>query len=228
MHMPACCRPFWDNRVNALDFICCLSITLNCLATLYFNDKTFIATSGAQKLDGIIVAVHIFAIIAIFVVFTWTSIENHFKTLSVVAISKRVGNAVIKLQKAVIERRDEVLSRLEKQIEARSDKHSDSPVEEQEVTFEQFKIAIQSTLIDDNAPSETILEATFFILKLAQADDDPNDLVMSPEMREALATNLAVKKKLVPSRSCPPSAPHSRPVPGPVPVLPAISCPLFC
>ena len=173
--------------MNILDFVTCVSITLNCLATLYFNDKAFVQTRGVQHLDAILVVVHIICILSIFVVFSWTSIENHFRRLSISAISNRVSQAIITLQQDVLANGAEFARMLDN-----GDKHLETDV----TTFNEFKIATQRSLA--NQPSDNLLEATFFILKLVEADDDPHEEdILSPQMREQLASDTGVRTDYV-------------------------------
>jgi hypothetical protein len=140
-----------------------------------------------QSLDAILVVVHIICILLIFVVFLWTSIENHFRSLSISAISNRVSQAIITLQQEVLANRAQFARVLDN-----GDKHLETAV----TTFNEFKIATQRSLASQ--PSDNLLEAAFFILKLVEADDDPNDeRNMSPQMREKLASDTGVTKHYV-------------------------------
>jgi hypothetical protein len=48
--------PYWDARVVNLDTMCCVSILLHLIASLYYNNKQFVEEDldGAASLDSVL------------------------------------------------------------------------------------------------------------------------------------------------------------------------------
>ena len=55
-------RPYWDKRVNYLDCLCCISILLHCIASLYFNNELCLSDDGSVVLDALLVLHHFFSL----------------------------------------------------------------------------------------------------------------------------------------------------------------------
>jgi hypothetical protein len=191
--------PYWDWRTSALDFVACFSITVNCVALLYFSNQDFASPTefsaeqtGASDLDSILVFVNALNIFLICAVFAVTIIEVRFKAWSIKKLCESVSQTAVNLQKSIFENRCALYDALE--MSDVSDQ-SDS----KEVVLEDFLAAVQHCRSHTQAPpSRGAIKALFFILKLVQGDDQPRSLWMSPEMRKDLSSaTKGVNKRLV-------------------------------
>ena len=105
-------RPYWDNRVNYLDFAASLSISLNCMAMLYMNNENFVSKAGARSLQTILTVVHILIFIGIAGVFFATLVDMKFRRLSISVISNSVAASAVRLQRSMVLHREVVLEAL--------------------------------------------------------------------------------------------------------------------
>ncbi len=101
-------KPYWDKRVNALDCMCCLSIMLHCIAVLYYNNLDFTVTKveGGLALDGLLVAADVICFASTGLLFGKSFLENAFRGRSCEVLTKRIVQAQLYLQKALVADRD--------------------------------------------------------------------------------------------------------------------------
>jgi hypothetical protein len=101
-------KPYWDKRVNDLDCMCCLSIMLHCIAVLYYNNQDFTTArvEGGLALDGLLVAADVICFASTGLLFCKTFLENAFRGRSCEVLTKRIVQAQLHLQKALVANRD--------------------------------------------------------------------------------------------------------------------------
>ena len=105
-------RPYWDNRVNYLDFAASLSISLNCMAMLYMNNEYFVSKAGARSLQTILTVVHVLIFIGIAGVFFATLVDMKLRRLSISVISNSVAASAVRVQRSMVLHREVVLEAL--------------------------------------------------------------------------------------------------------------------
>jgi hypothetical protein len=196
--------PYWDWRVSALDFICCLSISFNCVALLYYNNADFAKPNefsaeqdGAVRLDQILTAVNAINMALIVALFALTYIEVKFKKWSIKTLSRAIAHLAVRVQKGISENRDAFFKTLH--ISSSENEH-----DSEHVKLDAF-VAAAMTCYDgtDTAPSKEAVQSLFYILKLVQGDENPHSLWMSQEMRKFLASSdRGVRKSLVRALGC--------------------------
>jgi hypothetical protein len=190
-----------------------LSITLNCMAMLYYNNEAFVDHKGspfAQQLQTILVVVHILMIICIFAVFVSTLIEIRFRKASVNTISTSVSKSVLQLQARLLQNRERFLHEVGIGLSPGSDGGSATepaptliPTAEKEAssastTRDAFIAAAKNALNGSPHPiSASCIEALYYVLKMVQEDDDPLELIMTPEARVAISSAQGLSHQLV-------------------------------
>ena len=193
-------RPYWDMRTNILDFVACLSILLNCVAMLYFNNDWFIngknrpEPNGAVNLDNVLGVINGITVLLILSVFVVTIIEARFKASSARKLSSAVARMVVEVQQELSTSRDEfciLLGETDEKLQP-----LDAQTVADEVSFKQFKQAAERCMHGKTCP--VILEAVFFVLKLINADDDVHSaFITSRQVREEVASARGVPRQLV-------------------------------
>jgi hypothetical protein len=190
-------------RTNILDFVACLSILLNCVAMLYFNNDWFVHgnnhdLNGAGRLDNVLSTINGITILLILGVFVLTVVETRLKASSVTKLSNAVARLVIEVQHELGENRDDFLTHLGETDEKLQPLEwlSKAQAVADEVSFKQFKQAAERCI--QGTTSHVILEAVFFVLKLINADDDIHSRVItSQQIREDIASKRGVPRQLV-------------------------------
>jgi hypothetical protein len=200
------------------------------MAMVYLNNKEFVGPADpgspfAQQLQAILVVVHILMFIGIFAVFVATMIQIQFREVSVRAISTSVTKSVLQLQVRLLEHRVLFLRELGISLSPGSDGASASgPAPNltptaaddaasgsatQDVFVAAAKIALNGCPHPVSAPC---IEALFYVLKMVQEDDDPLEMVMTPEMRDAISSTRGLSHQLVicPARPLPLALSHTR------------------
>ena len=196
-------RPFWDKRVNALDCLCCMSVMVHCIASLYYNNADFVqpGSTRAARLDALLVAVNILTYFAIAGLFVVTALEDRFKHSATKALSFFMADTVVALQQDLGRKRDGLLRELVPQGDA---KDSDGTgAKEGVVHVAQFVRAAQRTLEDaGQAVSPTLIEGLYFVLLLVDDDHEARESVeLSKRMRELLVTEGGLRMQVVRSLS---------------------------
>ncbi len=112
-------RPYWDWRVSIQELFCCFSISINCVALLYYNSDEFsnpkefsLEPDGASRLDSVLVAVNAITIAGIAALFAFTYIEARFKQYSARTVSRNIAASVVDLQTQLRAVADEFMERL--------------------------------------------------------------------------------------------------------------------
>jgi hypothetical protein len=106
------CQPYWDKRVNALDCMCCLSITMHCIAVLYYNNMDFVnnkdkvSLEGGLVLDGLLVAADIICFALTGLLFAKTFTENTFRNMSCKFLTNNIVQTLLQLQQELVKERD--------------------------------------------------------------------------------------------------------------------------
>ena len=103
---PVVLRPFWDQRVNALDCLCCLSILVHVIATLYYDNQDFSNSDAATMLDGVLVVVYSVNVAATLAIFSSNLLELYYKRTSIVRLTRTVSRQVLFLQQRLRAQRD--------------------------------------------------------------------------------------------------------------------------
>ena len=193
-------RPYWDMRTNILDFVACLSILLNCVAMLYFNNDWFIngknrpEPNGAVNLDNVLGVLNGITVLLILSVFVVTIIEARFKASSARKLSSAVARMVVEVQQELSTSRDEfciLLGETDEKLQP-----LDAQTVADEVSFKQFQQAAERCI--HGKTCHVILEAVFFVLKLINADDNVHSaFITSHQVREEVASARGVPRQLV-------------------------------
>ena len=92
--------PYWDARVVNLDTMCCVSILLHLIASLYYNNNMIVIEDlrGAASLDSVLVAANIACLAVMCGLFAVNLLENKFTVSAVRTISQRMARTVVSLQ----------------------------------------------------------------------------------------------------------------------------------
>jgi hypothetical protein len=92
--------PYWDSRVVNLDTMCCISILLHLVASLFYNNSLMVEQNldGAASLDSILVAANIACFVVMIGLFAVNLLENKFNSSAVGVISGRMARTVVSLQ----------------------------------------------------------------------------------------------------------------------------------
>jgi len=83
--------------MDSLDCVCCASILLHVIATLFFNNAT-LSPHGAQQLELALLICNLLTILAILSLFTVMIVEHQFKASSVHLLSRSVARYVSALR----------------------------------------------------------------------------------------------------------------------------------
>jgi hypothetical protein len=83
--------------MDSLDCVCCASILLHVIATLFFNNAT-LSPHGAQQLELALLICNLLTILAILSLFTVMLVEHQFKASSVHLLSRSVARYVSALR----------------------------------------------------------------------------------------------------------------------------------
>ena len=92
--------PYWDARVVNLDTMCCVSILLHLIASLYYNNNMIVVEDldGAASLDSVLVAANIACLIVMCGLFAVNLLEKKFTASAVRTIARRMARTVVSLQ----------------------------------------------------------------------------------------------------------------------------------
>ena len=92
--------PYWDARVVNLDTMCCVSILLHLIASLYYNNNMIVIEDlvGAASLDSVLVAANIVCFAVIGGLFAVNLLEKKFTVSAVRTISRRIARTVAAVQ----------------------------------------------------------------------------------------------------------------------------------
>jgi hypothetical protein len=176
-----------------------------------------------------LVVVHILMIICIFAVFVSTLIEIRFRKASVTTISTSVSKSVLQLQARLLQNRERFLHEVGIGLTPGSNGGSATepaptliPTAEKEAssastTRDAFITAANNALNGSPHPiSASCVEALYYVLKMIQDDDDPLELIMTPESRVAISSAHGLSHQLVicptryPARPLPLALSHTR------------------
>jgi hypothetical protein len=163
-----CDRPFWASSLDDLDCICCLSILLHVVGTLFFNNVDFFYENGAESsspriFEAALIATNLVALLFIMKLFLKQLIEKAFSEYALRTVISRVVLLVVDLQKQLGANRDQFVGILN--LDRRC--HEAAPV----VTLAQFKSAVALCLAQQaKLTAHEVLEAIFQVLKRIEED----------------------------------------------------------
>jgi len=187
MIMQFVCRPYWDKRVNSLDCLCCLSILLQCLASLYFSDPDFVSRSDAAALDTILVIVMSLCLSGTLALFVVVLVEMRFRSSAIRTMSKGIAELVLLMQKELTNKQAAFIRVLEDSLEEEGQVLKGDSV----VRLPLLQKAVMAALHDGASttwsPSPNAIGALLCVLKMVNGDDDVHSHFLSDKMRESVA-----------------------------------------
>ena len=100
-------RPFWDGYLDDLDCLCCISILLHVISSLFYNNESFIGRNAAEEgnmprgLEAVLLAINLSTLGIFLSLFIKSLIENKFKRQVVKVLSTHVADLVLQVQRQV-------------------------------------------------------------------------------------------------------------------------------
>jgi hypothetical protein len=104
-------RPFWDDHLDDLDCLCCISILLHVIASLFYNNQDFVKSpdklnvngTGARMLEYVLLTINVCTLATFAALFVKALIEHKFKRETIKILSTHVSRIVLTVKHNVSE-----------------------------------------------------------------------------------------------------------------------------